>query len=306
MGSDVTTPIDQDLAARAAAGARLSRADLASLAAVGDILALGALADDARRAKAGTVATYMRVLDVETATLGEAPLQVPEAATEVRLQGLPPTLEAAVGAVTAARAAAGTRTVSGFSLADLVARAIEGWGDLGDLAAALKAAGLDAVADVPADRILDLPAAVRPLLEAGLLVPRVTVAAPVPAASRVDLLLRIRALQDATGGIQACAPLPREVPDAVPTTGYDDVRFVALARLALESVPAIQVDWVLYGPKLAQVALTFGADDLDGVSPFDDETQGRRRAAVEEIRRNVEAAGLRPVERDGRYGRLDR
>ena len=55
-----------------------------------------------------------------------------------------------------------------------------------------------------------------------------------------------------------------------PTTGYEDVKMVALARLAAPNVPSIQVDWRRYGPKLAQVALTFGADDVDGVSPSDD------------------------------------
>jgi len=83
----------------------------------------------------------------------------------------------------------------------------------------------------------------------------------------------------------------------VPTTGYDDVRAVALARLALPSVRNIQVDWTQYGPKLAQVALTFGANDLDRVSTVDDETLGRRRTSVEDVRRNITAAGFTPAER---------
>jgi aminodeoxyfutalosine synthase len=305
MGSNATMPIDDALAARAVRGERLSREDLVHLSAVGDILALGVVADEARQARSGPRATYLRVFQVDTAVPLTAPLDVPGGAGEVRLTGLPRSLPEAVAAVRAARAAAGARHVSAFSLADLVARAVEGWGDLGDVAAALKEAGLDAVAEAPADRILDLAAGVRPMLEAGVLVPRITVDAPVPLAVRVDLLLRIRDLQDATGALRVCAPLPRHVPDAVPTTGYDDVRMVALARLALETVPSIQVDWALYGPKLAQVALTFGADDLDSVSAVDDDTQGRRRGAVEEIRRNIEAAGLQPAERDGRFGRLD-
>ncbi len=79
---------------------------------------------------------------------------------------------------------------------------------------------------------------------------------------------------------------------------------VALARLAAPSVPSIQVDWRRYGPKLAQVALTFGADDLDGVSPSDDAPEGSRRAPRAEIERNVQAAGLSPVERDGWFNLL--
>jgi aminodeoxyfutalosine synthase len=66
-------------------------------------------------------------------------------------------------------------------------------------------------------------------------------------------------------------------------------------------VPSIQVDWSLYGPKLAQVALTVGADDVDGVSAEDDMSEGARRAPLEEIRRNIVAAGQDPVERNGRF-----
>ena len=80
-----------------------------------------------------------------------------------------------------------------------------------------------------------------------------------------------------------------------------DVRAVALARLVVDNVPSIQVDWSRYGPKLAQIALTVGADDVDGVSAEDDESRGRRRAPLEEIRRNIHAAGQDPVERNGRF-----
>jgi aminodeoxyfutalosine synthase len=86
---------------------------------------------------------------------------------------------------------------------------------------------------------------------------------------------------------------------ARPTTGYDDVKSVALARLAAPGIATVQVDWERYGPKLAQVALTFGADDLDAVTPVDDAPDGRRRAPLEEVRRNIVAAGFVPVERDG-------
>jgi aminodeoxyfutalosine synthase len=92
----------------------------------------------------------------------------------------------------------------------------------------------------------------------------------------------------------------------VPTTGYEDVKRVALARVIVDNVPSIQVDWSLYGPKLAQVALTVGADDVDAVSPEDDTAQGRRRAPLEEIRRNIRAAGQEPVERNGRFEMLAR
>ena len=76
---------------------------------------------------------------------------------------------------------------------------------------------------------------------------------------------------------------------------------VALARLFVSNIPSIQVDWSLYGPKLAQVALTVGANDVDAVSPLDDTGEGRRRAPLEEVRRNIRAASLDPVERNGRF-----
>ena len=108
--------------------------------------------------------------------------------------------------------------------------------------------------------------------------------------------------------IRAFAPLPRTINPAVPTTGYDDVKRIALARLVVDNVPSIQVDWSLYGPKLAQVALTVGADDVDArVGRRRCRAEGRRRAPLEEIRRNIHAAGQEPVERNGRFDlhRLD-
>ena len=60
------------------------------------------------------------------------------------------------------------------------------------------------------------------------------------------------------------------------------MKAVALARLAAPNVPSIQIDWLRYGPKLAQVALTFGADDLDNVTASDEAPDGRRRAPLEE------------------------
>ena len=117
----------------------------------------------------------------------------------------------------------------------------------------------------------------------------------------MPLLKAVAELQRAVAVIRAFAPLPRRVNPAVPTTGYEDVKRVALARLVVDNVPSIQVDWSLYGPKLAQVALTVGADDVDGVSAEDETTEGRRRAPLEEIRRNIRAAGQEPVERNGRF-----
>ena len=84
------------------------------------------------------------------------------------------------------------------------------------------------------------------------------------------------------------------------------MKTVAVARLAAFNIPMIQIDWLRYGPKLAQVALTFGADDLDEVTASDAAPEGRRRAPLEEVRRNIETAGFEPVERDGRFQMLGR
>ena len=108
-------------------------------------------------------------------------------------------------------------------------------------------------------------------------------------------------LQREVGVLRAFAPLPRRTNPAAPTTGYDDIRRVALARIVVDNIASIQVDWALYGPKLAQVALTVGADDIDAVSPADEAGEGRRRAPLAEVVRNIEAAGFTARERNGRF-----
>ena len=115
----------------------------------------------------------------------------------------------------------------------------------------------------------------------------------------------VAALQTRLRAIRAFAPLARTIDATQPTTGYADVKRIAISRVLADNVETIQVDWALYGPKLAQVALTFGADDIDSVAADDDASKGRRRSPVEEIRRSIRAAGFEPVERDGRFKRRD-
>jgi aminodeoxyfutalosine synthase len=140
---------------------------------------------------------------------------------------------------------------------------------------------------------------------AGLALARLTVH-QVSSEPPASLFKRVASLQRTVAAVRVFAPLPRKLNPALPTTGYDDVKRIALARLLVDNVPSIQVDWSLYGPKLAQVALTVGADDVDAVSPLDETGEGRRRAPLEEIRRNIRAAGLEPAERDGRFELLPR
>lgn len=280
-------------------GEPLSADEIRELAVTPDILSLGMLADTVRRRLHETRATFLRVADVafdNQAMLGQSP-----AAREIRLTGSPSTLAAAVAAVEAARAVAGDRKVAGFSWAD-IARWSAG-ASTGQVLARLRQAGLDAIVDLPLDVIDDPRYAVESLKDAGFLQLRLTIS-KAPADARTPLLIRAAQLQDSSGAIHALNPLPLSLSTFRPTTGYEDVKMVALARLAAPNVPSIQVDWQRYGPKLAQVALTFGADDIDGVSASDEAPEGRRRAPRAEIERNIEAAGLLPVERDGWFNLL--
>lgn len=273
-------------------------AELSSLATSHDIIAIGVSADEARRQRHGARTTFVRVADVDATPGG--PISIPPAAGEVRITGVPASIDAAVQRVREVVAAAGRTPVSGYSLADIEQLAAVAQTPLRSVLEALKQAGLELVAQAPFDLLRDARLAIEEVNIAGLGLARLTIDR-LPTADVPALYGQIAALQQAVGVIKAFAPLPRNVNPAVPTTGYDDVRRVALARLFVTNIPSIQVDWSLYGPKLAQVALTVGADDIDGVSPLDDAPEGRRRAPLEEIRRNISAAALEPVERDGRF-----
>lgn len=288
--------IDPAIADRARAGEPLTAAELDALAS-SDLLSLGMLADEVRRLRVGDTVTYRRVWEIDVrrppATAGAERAAV--SGVEMRLLGLPDTLPAAEARVRELRAVAGARRLTGFTLFDLAERAATGWGPLADVLRRLKAAGLEAIAEAPLDRLPEPDTALQACAEAALPVACVSFDHP-DARARTARLLRVRALAGRFPFLTVVAPLARIQSVAAPTTGFDDVRSVALARLALPSVPAIQVDWAQYGPKLAQVALTFGANDLDRVSPYDDGALGPRRAAVEEVRRNIVAAGFTPVD----------
>jgi aminodeoxyfutalosine synthase len=240
---------------------------------------------------------------VRVAVIGAEPagaMDWPASAGEIRVTGTPPNRAAAVRRVGEVVAAANTVPVSAFSLADLERMAATEKTTLRSLLEELRAAGTELVSEAPFDELRDPRRSIEEVNIAGLSLARLTIH-QLPDADVVRLLKSVADLQRAVGVIRAFAPLPRAVNPAVPTTGYDDIRRVALARLIVEDIPSIQVDWALYGPKLAQVALTVGADDVDAVSPDDRSAEGRRRAPLEEIRRNIRAAGQEPVERNGRF-----
>ncbi|HVO62548.1 MAG TPA: aminofutalosine synthase MqnE [Terriglobales bacterium] len=128
---------------------------------------------------------------------------------------------------------------------------------------------------------------------------------------RVDHLLKLRNLQDETGGFQTFIPLAFH-PDNTAlqhlptTTGMLDIKQIAVSRLVLDNFPHIKAYWQMLTPKIAQISLRFGADDIDGTvieeKIYHDAgattPQGMRR---QELMRLITEAGREPVERDTLY-----
>ena len=128
---------------------------------------------------------------------------------------------------------------------------------------------------------------------------------------RVDHLIRLRQLQDETGGFNCFIPLAFHPEHTVyanlPTsTGMDDLKTISVSRLMLDNFPHIKAYWVTLTPSLAQVALRFGADDLDGTiieeriihGAGTPTSPGMTRAQIEKLIRD---AGRIPLERDTLY-----
>jgi len=262
-----------------------------------DLIAIGMKADEVRRKLHGTRTTFVRVFEIHV----DAPvtsLPPRTSAGEFRIVGSPRSLDAAMTAVRSAKSLCGAAPLSGFSLADL--SRLDDGGPLGDVLRALHDQGLEEIAEVPLDAIDDARAAIAVARDVGLAVRRLTVNLQRPD-DRIGIAQRARDLQNEIGGLHAFAPLPRTISVSAPTTGYDDVKQLALTRMVADNISSIQVDWQLYGPKLAQFALTIGADDVDAVAAVDPGILGTRRSPIEEIRGNIRAAGLEPVERNGRF-----
>ena len=260
-----------------------------------DLVAIGMVSDELRRQLHGTETTFVRVFE---AHVDAPPAALPGAvaAGEFRIVGTPDSLDAACRAVREMRALAGSSPLFGFALHEIEALG----GDRHEAFGRLREAGLDGIAEVAVD-VTSSADGIQAARDAGLLALRATVqSAP---RDLLALLTQARDVLSQAGGFRAFAPLPRQLSVATPTTGYDDVKAVALARLLLRDVPSIQVDWPLYGPKLAQVGLIVGADDVDGVAAADGGVLGARRSPLEEIRGNIRAAGLTAVERNGRFER---
>jgi aminodeoxyfutalosine synthase len=267
----------------------VTRTEAESFLAAADLINAGVLADEVRRRHHKEAVTFVRVLDV--AADGPLPRIAPDTG-EVRITGLDPDAPHALDRIREVRDAAGELPVSAGSL-HAMSRSV---------ARRLREAGLSHVAEASVDRIQSRDA-IREVLDSGLEVARWVVQSYDPLLP-LDLFEHVKRL----GPLRSFSPLPRAVDPSSPSTGYDDVKLVALARVYLEEIPTISVDWSLYGPKLAQVALTFGADDLDNVAAESGAPNllGPRRAPVEDVRRNIRAASFVPVQRDARFDTIAR
>jgi aminodeoxyfutalosine synthase len=133
---------------------------------------------------------------------------------------------------------------------------------------------------------------------------------------RVDHLLKLRALQDDTHGFQTYIPLAFHPANTAldhisTTTGFDDIRAIAVARLLLDNIEHIKAYWIMMTPSVAQIAQRFGADDLDGTvveeKIYHDAgattSQSLRRS---ELLRLIREAGREPMERDTLYRPVQR
>ena len=127
-------------------------------------------------------------------------------------------------------------------------------------------------------------------------------------AERVEPLTRLRELQDETHGFRAFIPWSFQrghtVLDTPPAGGMEYLRVIALSRLVLDNVPNVQAGWVTEGPKLAQLALSFGADDFGGIL-VDEVVVGATgmiyRVDREEALRLIRGAGRIPAQRNTKY-----
>lgn len=133
---------------------------------------------------------------------------------------------------------------------------------------------------------------------------------------RVDHLCRLRELQDETGGFQTFIPLAfhpenTELSHIRKATGLTDLRTIALSRIMLDNFDHIKAYWIMLGEKTAQIALSFGADDIDGTVVHeliyhDAGAKTPEGLTVEQIHRLIREAGREPVERDTLYRRVIR
>lgn len=133
---------------------------------------------------------------------------------------------------------------------------------------------------------------------------------------RVDHLLRLRELQDETGGFQTFIPLAfhpenTKLSHLTKPSGLVDLRVMAVSRLMLDNIAHIKAYWIMLGIETAQLALSYGADDLDGTVRHeliyhDAGATTPEFLSVDRIQELIREAGREPVERDTLYNRIER
>ena len=134
---------------------------------------------------------------------------------------------------------------------------------------------------------------------------------------RIDHLERLRSLQDEAPGFDAFIPLKyhshgNRLSQVGECSVEEDLRTIAMSRLFLDNIPHIKAYWVSYGKATTEMALAFGADDIDGT--IGDTTKiysmaggvERPSMSVEELESMVESVGFTPIERDSHYNRVER
>jgi aminodeoxyfutalosine synthase len=136
---------------------------------------------------------------------------------------------------------------------------------------------------------------------------------------RVDHLVQLRAQQDKSHGFQCFIPLAFYPPDTqlahLPgPSGVDSLKTIAVSRLMLDNFDHIKAYWVMLGKRLAQIALHYGANDLDGTiteggeltESYSVEANNEVKMTTTEIITLIEEAGFEAVERDTLYNRRER
>lgn len=134
---------------------------------------------------------------------------------------------------------------------------------------------------------------------------------------RIDHLERLRKLQDEAPGFDAFIPLKyhshgNRLSEAGECSVEEDLRTIAISRIFLDNIPHIKAYWVSYGKPTTEMALAFGADDIDGT--IGDTTKiysmaggvERPTMSVEELEAMVKSVGYTPIERDSHYNRVER
>jgi cyclic dehypoxanthinyl futalosine synthase len=128
-------------------------------------------------------------------------------------------------------------------------------------------------------------------------------------AERVEHMLRVRELQDKTGGFRAFipwtfSPQRTKLDQLEMAGGIEYLKTVAISRIVLDNVKNIHAGWVTEGPKLAQIALSFGANDFGGILMEEKVVKAtgiRYKTSVDELVRLIKDAGKIPAQRNSKY-----